>query len=328
MAGLGARAGALAIALTATGCKHDSTLGETAALAPDASDPTGDAASTKFWRVHAMWPGEHPRAIAGTTLADAWIVGGSGAVRRWELTNFYTTPSPDPDVAFDAVWVGGFARAYAVGARTDGSPRIFAWNGTTWTPESTSASGGLTGVSGTTSVGRASSFVRRSTAGSWDAQTPINPVASPEAVWVSGAGGDVWIGGPEGIRRFAESDGAFVADFPGESVLGLWGRAADDVWAVGVGAIRRWNGTSWTTTPTPNHPTLRAVWAASADRAWAVGDQGTILVWDGVAWTALLPIVTWDLFGVWGESADHLFAVGSAAQDAGLLRYGEGVIGL
>ncbi len=319
---VGHRAVVAAIAMTA--CQHDANLGTTAAVG---TDPV-DAAPVNSWRVHGTWTGEHPRAIAGTTFLDVWIVGKRGAIWRWGETSFLAATSLDPAIGFDAVWVGSPARAYAVGARDDGAPQLLAWDGATWTPEPTPASGALTGVSGSASVGLAATFLRRSTAGTWQLQSGPDLVTAPEDVWSSGPGGDIWIAGTTGLRRFRDTDGALVADYPGDAVFGVWGRAADDVWAVGAGAIQHWDGTMWTATPTPNHLPLRAVWAASADRAWAVGDAGTLLRWDGAAWSVDPPVVSWDLNGVWGVNETNVFAVGSSPSIGGVLRYGEGVIGL
>lgn len=316
--------GAIAIAIGASACQHDSNLGTTAAAVSDAAD----APSAAAWWVDSTWPGEHPRAIHGTSLLDVWIVGERGAMWRWGGAHFLALTSPDPEVALDAVWVASSMTAYVAGARMDGSSLVLAWDGATWIPEVTPASGALTGIWGTTSVGRSSTFLRRSSAGSWQSLSTANVVAAPEDIWVSGPDGDVWVAGGDGIRRFRASDGAFVADYPGDAVFGVWGRSADDVWAVGDGAIRRWNGTAWTATPTPSHPRLRAVWAASANHAWAVGDLGTLLRWDGIAWATEPPAASWNLYGVWGTGENNVFAVGSSEEAGGVLRYGEGGIGL
>lgn len=196
---------------------------------------------------------------------------------------------PKLDAALLSIWGTSSSDIWTAGADArDGSgPLVLHFDGASWTPAPTGATGDL-----------------------W---------------WAHGfAGGPVYFGGAGGlILRW--QDGVFTSmDTPGTgTVFGIWGDNPGDVWAVGgspggsQGAFA-WrlddSGEQWL--PAPGFPAelarSDALWKVhghGADDVWMVGTGGKALHWDGLTLTPSFTGQAESLFTV-HANASHFAAVG------------------
>lgn len=128
-------------------------------------------------------------------------------------------------------------------------------------------------------------------------------------------GGDVWLGGGDGISHKGSGDSSFtlLAGSP-KNTGGLHGVAGGFFGTVANGTtgdlLRSTDGLTWSTiTPSPAPMNMYAVFAASATEAFAVGAGGAIFhTTDGAHWQKQTSNFSGDLAAVWGSGSLMLAA--------------------
>jgi hypothetical protein len=102
-----------------------------------------------------------------------------------------------------------------------------------------------------------------------------------------------------------------------ETLLSIWGTAADDVFAVGgplgngsPGVVLHFDGTAWTDLAPGGTDTFWWTNGTGPGDVWAVGEHGRIVHWDGTAFTEHVSGTTATLYGVWAASPTDVWAVG------------------
>jgi hypothetical protein len=126
------------------------------------------------------------------------------------------------------------------------------------------------------------------------------------------------VGGSGVLKGVKRSSDPFDVLATTETLLGVWGSAADDVYAVGVnGVILHHDGTHWRRMNSPTTARLETVWGSAADDVFAVGTDlasvtGTLLHYDGSGWRELTgPTANVILSSVWGTTGTDVFVVGT-----------------
>jgi hypothetical protein len=183
------------------------------------------------------------RGVWGPSASDIWAVGEQGTIIHYNGTSWSLVSSPTLNSLY-AVWGSSASDVWALGPSI-----ILHYDGTTWTPASTS----------------------KEVFGVWG--------SSRSDVWAVGANALLH---QDGARWSQNSSGAVV---PAVS-LKIWGSSSSNAWVVGgyqigatccPGRISHYNGTTWSDVPIEAQPALDDVWGSSATDVWVVGDFGTIL---------------------------------------------------
>lgn len=190
-------------------------------------------------------------------------------------TGFALTSVGTTQTLIDA-WASGPDDVFVVGA----AGTIIRWNGTAWSPMTSS----------TTQMLR--------------------------AVWGTGPS-DVFAAGDNGtVLRWNGSSWAAMTPSPTttEVFTGLWGTANDNVYAVtDSGSIFRWNGSSWQSTAS-GLSGAGGVWGSAANDIYVVGGNGSVVHWNGTAWSAPSLITNGLNAGVFGFDAANVFAYGQTGR--------------
>lgn len=227
-------------------------------------------------------------ALRGLSIrsVDAFAVGDSGACARLSGTTWGTCATAAGTQNLYSVWMdpAQMNNGWFVGQ----GGTVGRWNGTSWTPISSSTSADLLGVRGDASgdawaVGQGGALLRCTGSSCTPEANPAG-TATMRAVWVN----------PQG-EAFAVGDGGTV--------------------------LRRGLMPPWVKLASPTTAALYAIWGTNSmpTTIYAVGARGTVLrSTDGQTWTALSSDTTADLTGVGGADANNIWAVGP---DAGWLRY-------
>lgn len=264
-------------------------------------------------------------AVWAPSANDAWAVGSSGVVRRFDGTSFQTVPSGSTSYQLSAVWGSGPSDVWMGGYDSSNSTGLLLhWTGSSFaTP--------IPFPNGTTIEaiwGTASDDVWLATG-----QGIYHHGASPGFTQVSALSGrdidgtgpdDIWIVGNAG--QAAHYDG--VSWTPVESgvstmLAGVAAVGTNNVWAVGLGGtIAHWSGSPWKKDAFDAGQRLNAMWGAAYDDIWAVGASGTIVHYDGTAWsTYATSPTTSELLDIWGSAANDIWAVGLGAGSGVIIHY-------
>jgi hypothetical protein len=110
-------------------------------------------------------------------------------------------------------------------------------------------------------------------------------------------------------------------------LVALAGIARDNVIGVGIGEVWRLNGTAWTQIPTGSPVVnFHGVWAAGPNDIYAVGEaslgmglpatDGVVRRYDGSAWTTAHSIADTPWTGVGGSGANDIYVAGVVASTA------------
>lgn len=166
---------------------------------------------------------------------------------------------------------------------------------------------------------------------------PLNTHASGDLWWVSVApiDGSFYMAGDGGLVLRVENGSNIVSrmDTPTSALLyGVWGATGSDLWAVGgdvsdVGVVLRYDGQSWkqqdlSGVVAGGLPTLFKVWGRSATDVYASGLRGTVIHFDGAHWTQIPSNSLRSLFTVNGD-ATRTYAVGGFI-DGAILELAQG----
>ncbi len=235
--------------------------------------PTADLSANILRSVNMLSP------TSGWIVGD--IVGGFGAIFRWDGAGWIATTSPTSNDLLSVYSVGA-NDAWAVGR----SDTIIRWNGASWTGPMVSPTSGLD---------YRSIRIINSTYG-WIAGIQ-NPTTNEGLLlrW----DGTAW----SIVRSFVTVDLNGLFMLPGGSSGAAVGNAE---------TIIRWNGLQWLAQTSPTSTDLNAAYLVSANDGWSVGDSGSIFRWNGQAWHhyETLPSGV-NLFGLFMKTSTDAWAVGA-----------------
>ena len=235
--------------------------------------------------------------IWGSGPDDAWAVGDSGTIVRWDGTYWIDEGGTMVEDDLETVWGASPDDIWMASARAlyhyDGE-----WIGEVDLPgvdfvfaEPRLAGSGPDDVF--LAMGRRRGDVLHWDGSSWS-MTAADGVLD---LWVAGPG-DVWAAAGEILHwDGSEWTVAFVSDLAGYGMKAVWGFAPDDVWAVGESdddmIVARWNGHAWSEAPSGLGERVAAsAMAGSSPSDIYVGlGQGseflwlhTVVHWDGTQW--------------------------------------------
>lgn len=290
------------------------------------------------------------KSVWGRTANDVFAVGSGGTILHYNGTSWQKMHSPTQD---DLYCVWGFSQVgsnvYAGGRNgnillysagnwsymdtpfSDGIWRYSIiydiWGDSTsnlyavgWGYDSGSGGGGLFDI-----------FLSNTGSNDWINQASTYPGSAPlrpESV-MGFAGGDVYIGGEEGLYRLQQGSwGNWEQILSGNSVPGwsrkIWGTSNASVWFVGddsdgsiynasAGALIHYNGDNSTIisrTAIGQYPQSTAITGTSDNDIFISGRDGAILHAKGGAVSSMTIVPRSPLHGVCGTSLDGLYAVG------------------
>lgn len=267
-------------------------------------------------------------SVAGSSDSDLWAAGGhpgDGAMHHFDGATWSDVALPEGTPLMDWVQVWAADSALAVGDLGT----ALAWNGQSWTAESTPTTQNLWGAWGPTSdqvwaVGGNSeaegdATILRREDGVWRVD-PVPTLTRPGVdaffkVWGTAAD-DVWIVGRRGV--ILHWDGAAYTEFDagtGQDLIAVWGTGPDHVAAVGGrnnGILATWDGQTWTSRTLGAMPGLNGVWTRARGAIHVAGGRGTLAVLDeagGIVTHLALETET-DLHAVFGLPSGRLTSVG------------------
>lgn len=251
------------------------------------------------------WP---IRALGG---ADGELLAGceSGLVLQ-TVGGAFTEAQTPPSGAINAVWSGGSAFRWAVGA--GGVILLDAGDG--WTSLSSPTANALRGVWGASSgdvyaVGDGGTILHL-VGGGFVPEVSGTP-SNLRAVWTDGQ--TAIAVGDDGVALHRSGNAwTPVATGTSQALLALSVRSAQDAWAVGKnGAIRRWDGAAWKDASNPLSADYFGVYAGAPDDVWVVGDKGVMVHWDGDEYKQVeSPFGEAPLYAVWGTGPSEVYAAG------------------
>ncbi|HEX2210591.1 MAG TPA: hypothetical protein VHG93_23120 [Longimicrobium sp.] len=197
-----------------------------------------------------------------------------GVIVRWDGAQWTRTVLPNVSY-LHGVWGLDSTHVYAVGYGDEMGqqvPRLFRWDGSTWSEIDTGQpSGQLFGVWGT----------------------------SPDDLWVVGHMVLHW----DGVRW----DRKFVHEWS-DGWTDVWGTGPDNVFLAG-GRVARWDGTRWSSIYPRLNYQGSGVWGSGPSDVYVVGSQ--TLHWNGTSWTEVNIETGSSLADIGGVNGRHVWAVGA-----------------
>ena len=293
-------------------------------------------------------------ADSSVSPSDIWAVGSqttsTGAVapltENFNGTSWSVVAAPTPAgssgadfssvsaAASNNVWAVG--RSFTVNSSgvTVSTPLVEHYNGTSWSIQTTPATGGslnaVTAISPTDvwAVGGTGSadLIENFNGTSWSiVQAPSPPTAHPSLSGISAVSStDIFAVGGNGKGNFPQVlqfNGTTWTSLPnlptGIAITAVDAISATDVWTVGGGSIWNFNGTIWTEVVSGLGGDLFAISGSSANDIFAVGetistkDETLVEQWNGTSWSAVTSAGAGELAGVTTLSNETAVAVGA-----------------
>ncbi|HEV8324016.1 MAG TPA: hypothetical protein VG389_20535 [Myxococcota bacterium] len=240
------------------------------------------------WSAPCRGLDDYVLSVWGPGPDDIFFVGGNGVAARALLLHYdgasWVRTTGVSDQVLWWVWGTSGQDVWAVGE----NGQALHFDGGLWTRTSTGTTATLYGV-----WGSAADAV-------WAVGGSIDPLG-PKDVFLYWDGMQ-WLPTP--------TDG-----LSGESIFKVWGASPTDVWAVGTGGVLyHWTGgPAWVRVPSPTDDSLISLYGNAADDIYAVGGitDGVLLHYDGTAWAVIASgFSTAGLNGVWTAPAFSTILVG------------------
>ena len=197
------------------------------------------------------------------TALDAWAVGDSGTIVRWNGNSWATVTSPTTMNLYSVFFVNS-SNGWAVGG--------------------SSSNGVILRYNGTWSV-----YTNITFSGYPNATDTIN--ATLYSVTANDNGTVGWAVGAGGTALMYSAGAWYAMTNVSSNTLRSVGMIhnATDAWAVGdKGTILHWTGTAWQNMTSPTTANLNAIQMINASVAWAGGgtpDNGTLIMLNGTTWS-------------------------------------------
>lgn len=254
---------------------------------------------------------ESLEGVSIVSVTDAWAVGRTGDIVRWNGSAWSAAASPTVEDLFDISLLNA-TDGWAVGA----SGKILRWNGSTWSEFVDVGAEQLNAVSMRSSsdgwaVGESGGIYQ------WDGVawgSVASPVGSRLRDVLAVSASDAWAFGTSGkILRWDGVSWSEFVDTGNDDWYDGFAVSASDAWLVGnSGAIWHWDGVSWTLSVDTGSETWSGVWLQSANDGWVVGSGGAIRKWDGASWISATSPTTQTLNAIMLRTAADGFAVGAS----------------
>ncbi len=236
-------------------------------------------------------------------------------------------------VASNNVWAVGFSLS-VVNNENVSTPLVEHFNGTSWSIQTTPATGGkhnaVTAVSAADvwAVGGTGSadLIENFNGTTWNiVQAPSPPTSDPSLGGISAVSStDIFAVGGNGkgnfpqVLQFNRTTWTSLPNLPtGIAVTAVDAISATDVWTVGGGSIWNFNGTNLTEVASGLSGDLSAISGASANDVFAVGetisttDETLVEQWNGTTWSTVTSAGAGELNGVTTLSTGTAVAVGA-----------------
>ncbi len=244
-----------------------------------------------FWIPQLSPVSSKLRGVFGTGPNDFWFVGDSGAIVRWDGKQLRAMSGQSQNL--NAVWGSSASDVFIVGA----AGTILHFNGTDLTLLPSGTTETLLGVSGTSAS-------------------------------------DVWIVGHKGTRLHWDGQKLSAQSMTTtDRFASVWARAKNDVWVVGGaqadlvgsiphGVVLHYDGSTWSKSMPDTVDLLRDVVGTPSGDVWAVGLRGQIWRYHNQQWIPYEGSTGTALWSVWGIGPDDVWVVG----EGGTIVHWNGVI--
>jgi hypothetical protein len=215
-----------------------------------------------------------------------------------------TTPSHVWAFAPDNVWI------------LDGTAAVQHFDGSSWTPLDTKATGGVGCIFALSPTDvwlcadTQALHYNGTTFTPSDVMTPTG-LSGLSAIWASSAN-DVYAVGMDAI--VAHYNGTtWSKTIVGEpNKTSIWGSGPGDIYTLGTFDLSHWNGTKWSPVALDSGAGDGQVWGTSATDVWAMVGSSQVSHFDGTKWTTTDLNIVGELSAVWGATPDDVWASGSA----------------
>ncbi len=242
--------------------------------------------------------------VAGTPYTAGGNPGGTGAIRRYDGTNWVRDVTLAPNTFYG---IAGSAAndIWAVGD----AGTVWQSDGGSWQARSSGLTNHLAAVSAydlqnVWAVGQAGAVLRYN--GTYFSPVNIGTITTSLSAVQAVTSSDVWAVGSSGQTwHYTGSTWGQVDAKTSMTLNGVAGLTSNQVYAVGDGGtIRLYDGTSWQIVSSGSSSTLRRVVVVGASEIWAVGDGGIVQRSSGGAFSpvAIPGPVTANLYDVWANS--------------------------
>jgi photosystem II stability/assembly factor-like uncharacterized protein len=235
-----------------------------------------------------------------TSGTDAWVVGGSGNILRWNGIDWTPVNEPYTKSLYDIKmlsstdgWSVGTGWPVAIGD-------AFHWNGANWNPiesmdaysvdffsDTNGTMGWAVGVWGDIYRWDGSNWYSVSSPSTVDLWSV--DIISSEDAWAVGGGVEPPTYQTRGVIIHLENSEWVTVTMPTTTtVMSDVSMISPTIgWAVGeTGTIFEWQGSGWLISPSPTTQDLASIQMLDASNGWIVGGNGTILHWDGMLWSS------------------------------------------
>jgi hypothetical protein len=280
--------------------------------------------NTTTWQRYTLPANPRVDGVCITGPNEAFAASSnSGGLFRFDGTAWTSVPSTFSNSKIDLqcpapgqVFVTSFQQA------------MLKWNGSGWTPLTTSGIGptrllrfGAVSANEVYAYGDSGNTDRafyRYDGTAWRELARSRFTQQGSRPWAVPTGGSAYV--LSGLGRLERITGTGVSVLSYQpSLRDVAVNSATSAFAVGWNLfLARWDGSRWNidTPPagTPSVRMLQSVWSDSPSNAWTVGNASTILRWNGTSWNVVSdvnkPVATADSYnGVWGAGTD-VWAVG------------------
>jgi hypothetical protein len=255
--------------------------------------------------------------VWGVTSADAFVVGKSGTIGRFDGTKWSLMAS---GISNDLNCVWGSSSNNVFTAGKSGTTGFF--DGTKWSLMDSGTTADLNSVFGVTStsvvaVGN-SGAISRYDGSKWslmDSGTTVDL----NSIWGS-VSTDMFVVGKSGtIGHFDGSKWSLMSSGTTNDLNSVWGIASNDVFAVGKsGTVLHYDGSKWSAMNSVITGDLNSVWGSAGTDIFVVGKSGTIGHFDGSKWSSMNSGTLNELRGIKGFSPSDVIVTGWSGT---ILRY-------
>jgi len=216
------------------------------------------------------------RGVWAAGANDAWAVGVSGTVLRWNGTSWsVVTGLPGSPPTFEAVWGSSAGDVWIVGGTS-----AYRWSGAAWSTYGMSGTVMLdvhgTGATDIWATGEGT-YAKHWNGTAWSNVTSSGlgdyfaiRALTATVVWITS--------GVPGTRARTWNGTSWIANDVTATLTSLWASGTNDLWGVSSstpGKIAHWTGSWSVVTPSIITLPLRAV-SGVGTSLWVVGDGGTI----------------------------------------------------
>ena len=265
------------------------------------------AATAQSWSVKPTPTTQPLVGVWSLDATNAWAVGGSGTILKWNGTAWSAQASGTTDF-INGIWGSSAASIWAV--TTGGA--ILHYNGSSWSVYTSPTTHSLNGIWGydadhIVAVGDSGTIVR------WDgiAWTTQNSGTSVNLACVAGVTPSlVWAAGGSGTTlKWNGTTWSAVTSGTTNFINNVYAADSSTVFVTAGTEVRRFDGGSWTVQST-GLTAPQGIWGTSSNQVWVSSWGGKIAYWNGTTWSLQTTGTTKDFVYVSGTGLMNHWAVG------------------